>query len=420
MITLDGDGQHDPADAPVAARAWQTPPRAHRDRLAPARPCAVPAGALSRQPLRLLLDLVGGGPSDRRLAVGLSRLSARRHAHRARRRVHGSRFTFESEILIEAAHAGSSDAGGGHPGPLPGECAPSHFRPVVDIAKIVVMVAGRLLRQGMAPVGLWRSLEAARPCCRGGRAAHGAGTRAPRDAPARAARAREHVGRAMNSADAGPVAAEPARLPLSAAGRAGAGGVDLRLARGQAVGLLGPNGSGKSTLINLLIGLRTPQGGRMRRAGAGRRGHRLGAAGVRLLSGAQLPREPALLRGMLDLSSRGQHAASRTADRDLHAAGVRRPARTPLLGRSAPAAEPGHRAAAEARRAAARRADCRRRPAIARLPARSRARAGRAGTAVLYATHYMEEVSAVCSRILLLDHGRVLAERRPCDAAARP
>jgi ABC-2 type transport system ATP-binding protein len=32
-----------------------------------------------------------------------------------------------------------------------------------------------------------------------------------------------------------------------------------------------------------------------------------------------------------------------------------------------------------------------------------------AGTAVLYATHYMEEVSAVCSQILLLDHGRVLA-----------
>jgi ABC-2 type transport system ATP-binding protein len=31
------------------------------------------------------------------------------------------------------------------------------------------------------------------------------------------------------------------------------------------------------------------------------------------------------------------------------------------------------------------------------------------GTAVLYATHYMEEVSAVCSHIVLLDHGRVLA-----------
>jgi len=31
------------------------------------------------------------------------------------------------------------------------------------------------------------------------------------------------------------------------------------------------------------------------------------------------------------------------------------------------------------------------------------------GTAILYATHYMEEVSAVCSHILLLDHGRVVA-----------
>ena len=46
-------------------------------------------------------------------------------------------------------------------------------------------------------------------------------------------------------------------------------GVDLRLARGQAVGLLGPNGSGKSTLINLLAGLRRPQGGRIRHVGAG-------------------------------------------------------------------------------------------------------------------------------------------------------
>src|SRR6478736_2823792 len=43
-------------------------------------------------------------------------------------------------------------------------------------------------------------------------------------------------------------------------------GVNLQLLRGQAVGLLGPNGSGKSTLINLLAGLRAPQGGRVVRA----------------------------------------------------------------------------------------------------------------------------------------------------------
>jgi ABC-type multidrug transport system ATPase subunit len=44
-------------------------------------------------------------------------------------------------------------------------------------------------------------------------------------------------------------------------------GVSLTMLRGQAVGLLGPNGSGKSTLINLLLGLRTPQGGQVRRDG---------------------------------------------------------------------------------------------------------------------------------------------------------
>jgi hypothetical protein len=32
---------------------------------------------------------------------------------------------------------------------------------VVDIAKIVVMVASRLLRKGMYPKGLWRSLRPA-------------------------------------------------------------------------------------------------------------------------------------------------------------------------------------------------------------------------------------------------------------------
>jgi ABC-2 type transport system ATP-binding protein len=39
--------------------------------------------------------------------------------------------------------------------------------------------------------------------------------------------------------------------------------VDLDIPRGQLVGLLGPNGAGKSTLINLFVGLRRPDGGRV-------------------------------------------------------------------------------------------------------------------------------------------------------------
>ena len=34
----------------------------------------------------------------------------------------------------------------------------SHFRPVLDITRIVLMVAGHLLRRGMDPRGLLRSL----------------------------------------------------------------------------------------------------------------------------------------------------------------------------------------------------------------------------------------------------------------------
>jgi len=38
----------------------------------------------------------------------------------------------------------------------------SHFRPIVDIGKIVVMLGGRLLRRGMYPAGLWRVVKSFR------------------------------------------------------------------------------------------------------------------------------------------------------------------------------------------------------------------------------------------------------------------
>ena len=43
------------------------------------------------------------------------------------------------------------------PGRYPVHAPASHFRPVADIAAIVVTVGGRLRRNGMAPRGLWRS-----------------------------------------------------------------------------------------------------------------------------------------------------------------------------------------------------------------------------------------------------------------------
>jgi ABC-type hemin transport system ATPase subunit len=47
----------------------------------------------------------------------------------------------------------------------------------------------------------------------------------------------------------------------SGPGRSAVGGLTLRLARGQILGLIGPNGSGKSTTLKALAGLLTPTAG---------------------------------------------------------------------------------------------------------------------------------------------------------------
>jgi ABC-2 type transport system ATP-binding protein len=201
-------------------------------------------------------------------------------------------------------------------------------------------------------------------------------------------------------------------------------GVGLTLSFGHSVGLLGPNGSGKSTLIKLLIGLRAPQQGTVRHPGD------------RPPVIAWVPQEYAfypdlscsenlhLFAGMLDLSvaeaARRVDAAIATCL--LHefllrparqcSGGVRRRLNLGiallqqpdvlLLDEPTVGVDPQSRAF---------------------LLERIREFV-QAGTAVLYATHYMEEVSAVCSHILLLDHGRVLASgdlaSLLCGAQDRP
>ena len=161
MVSLDGDGQHDPADAPGLLAAWL------------------------QQPERIVI----GSRLHDRTQFPLSRYRANRFAcfwiswaaghpiadsqsgFRVYPRpvmqialgpgVRGNRFTFESEILIEAARHGHATLALAIPGSYPTNARASHFRPVVDIAKIVLMVAARLLRQGLAPRGLWRSLKPA-------------------------------------------------------------------------------------------------------------------------------------------------------------------------------------------------------------------------------------------------------------------
>jgi hypothetical protein len=67
-------------------------------------------------------------------------------------------FVFESEILIEAARAGIQASCVPVSVVYAATHRPSHFRPIIDIARITRMVAWRLLARGLFLQGLIRSL----------------------------------------------------------------------------------------------------------------------------------------------------------------------------------------------------------------------------------------------------------------------
>jgi hypothetical protein len=161
VIALDGDGQHDPADAPGLLAAWQCHPerivigsRLHDRAQFP------PARYRANRFACFWISWAAGHPiADSQSGFRVYSAGVMHIALQGK--VCGSRFTFESEILIEAARQGHATLAVAIPGRYPANARRSHFRPVLDIAKIVVMVAGRLLRYGMAPLGLWRSLQPA-------------------------------------------------------------------------------------------------------------------------------------------------------------------------------------------------------------------------------------------------------------------
>jgi glycosyltransferase involved in cell wall biosynthesis len=159
VITFDGDGQHQPADAPALLAAWTSNPdrivigsRLHdRSQFPPARYRA------NRFACFWISWAAGHPIADSQSGFRVYSKDVMQIALAGR--VRGNRFTFESEILIEGARRGHQTLAVAIAGRYPPHSRASHFRPVLDIAKIVVMVAGRLLARGMAPIGLWRSLQ---------------------------------------------------------------------------------------------------------------------------------------------------------------------------------------------------------------------------------------------------------------------
>ena len=195
-------------------------------------------------------------------------------------------------------------------------------------------------------------------------------------------------------------------------------GVSFTVRRGEIFGLLGPNGAGKSTAIGCISGLLPPSGGRVKVLG--RDVHVEGAkaraplgvvpqdlalyeelpaqenvsfwASVYGLRGAERERRVREVLESVGLADRAKEAVSRYSGgmkRRLNfACGIVHRPEVLLLDEPTAGVDPQSRV---------------------RLLDLVRAQVA-AGTCVLYTTHYMEEAEALCDRLAIIDHGRVIAQ----------
>jgi ABC-2 type transport system ATP-binding protein len=196
--------------------------------------------------------------------------------------------------------------------------------------------------------------------------------------------------------------------------------VSFHVAPGEVVGLLGPNGAGKTTTISMLLGILEPSAGTVAIAGHDLERERQAALAQANFAAvyAQLPgnltvrqnlRIFGMLYGVADLHAR---IASALREYDLE-----RFADTPT----------GVLSSGEQTRVALAKATLNR-PALLLLdeptasldPATARtvrekivAYAHEGGAGVLWTSHNMHEVEAVCDRVLFLSHGRILLEGDP-------
>ncbi|GLZ11848.1 ABC transporter [Actinomadura sp. NBRC 104425] len=203
-------------------------------------------------------------------------------------------------------------------------------------------------------------------------------------------------------------------------------GVDLSVAPGEIVGFLGPNGAGKTTTLRMLTTLLAPTAGTATVAG---HDLRTDAAGVRrrigyvAQGGGAAPAVP--VGEELDLQARLYGVPDRAARiADLCA----RLELEGLLDRPAQALSGGQR----------RRLDIAlglvHRPPLVFLDEPTtgldphsrgnlwehiRRMRDEDGTTVFLTTHYLEEADALCDRILIIDHGRIVAEGTPDELKRR-
>jgi ABC-2 type transport system ATP-binding protein len=197
------------------------------------------------------------------------------------------------------------------------------------------------------------------------------------------------------------------------------GGIDLAVGPGEVVALLGPNGAGKTTAFEVLLGLVEPSGGIARVLGASPGTAARSRTGA-MLQGAGLP-DQGTVGELVRLVARS-YPASLPVDETLARVGLLEKERRTvavlsggerqrlLLAMATVAApelllldEPTAAMDVQSRRA---------------FWAHAR-EAVRDGATILFATHDLAEADEIADRVVVLQHGRVIADSTPAELKRR-
>lgn len=156
VITLDGDGQHRPEDIPrLLGCAAQHPDSIVIAARLRDRHTAPPLRRFANRFADFWISWAAGHRiRDSQSGFRLYPAAVfRRHTAGA-----ATGFSFESEVLIDAANDGIYTVGVAIDTIYNKQSRPSHYRPAADTLSIVRMVAWKLLCRGLYPTGLIRSL----------------------------------------------------------------------------------------------------------------------------------------------------------------------------------------------------------------------------------------------------------------------
>ncbi|GAB5558966.1 MAG: ABC transporter ATP-binding protein [Synoicihabitans sp.] len=194
--------------------------------------------------------------------------------------------------------------------------------------------------------------------------------------------------------------------------------ISLEIAPGEFLGLLGPNGAGKSTLMSLVAGLKTPDSGSIsidevaasRNSTEARRALGLVPQNIALYDDLSAEENLSVFGELFELDRKTLKAR---IDEGLEAVGLADRRKDRVKGFSGGMKRRLNLVAALLHRPKLLLCD---EPTVGIDPQSRNAifelleRRNAEGLTIVYSTHYMEEATRLCSRIAVIDHGKILAD----------